>query len=211
VHGAETPTVIDTGDASITTRRVVFQGDKYTREWEFSKLIGIIHYSDHPATAIQVSNRQKTSGIVYPGRSPEPLRLAMTLAIAIFQGEAEETVKELRDELADLDAAGSPAVASPSAAPTVSPRGEDTNAPPTTSTAGQGQNEMAMPDLTPSQPSEQPTSSPLPPPSWAADPTGRHQWRYWDGKTWTDFVGDNGRQSRDPPASHATGPSGADT
>ena len=62
VQGAETPTVIDTGNASITTQRVVFQGDKYTREWDYSKLIGIIHYSDHPATAIQVSNRQKTSG-----------------------------------------------------------------------------------------------------------------------------------------------------
>jgi hypothetical protein len=49
-----------------------------------------------------VSNRQKTSGIVYPGPSPEPLRLAMTVAIAIFQGEADETVKELRDELAKL-------------------------------------------------------------------------------------------------------------
>ncbi len=88
VQGAESPTVIDTGNGSITTQRVVFQGEKYTREWEFSKLVGIVHYSDHSATAIQVSNREKTSGIVYPGPSPEPLRLAMTVAVAIFQGEA---------------------------------------------------------------------------------------------------------------------------
>jgi hypothetical protein len=46
VEGEEKPTVIDTGNASITTERVVFQGGKYTREWEFSKLIGIVHYTD---------------------------------------------------------------------------------------------------------------------------------------------------------------------
>ena len=31
-----------------------------------------------------------------------------------------------------------------------------------------------------------------------ADPTGRHQSRYWDGARWTDYVADNGRESRDP-------------
>ena len=106
VQGAEAPTVIDTGNISITTQRVVFQGDKYTREWDYSKLIGIIHYSDRPATAIQVSNRQKTSGIVYAGgNSTEPVRLAMTVAVAIYRGETEETLNELR---AELDRPGRP-------------------------------------------------------------------------------------------------------
>ncbi len=104
VQGAEQPTVIDTGNASITSERVVFQGEKYTREWDYSKLIGIVHYSDRPATAIQVSNRQKTSGINYPGPSPEPVRLALTVAVAVFRGEADETIKELQDELAKIDA-----------------------------------------------------------------------------------------------------------
>ena len=26
------------------------------------------------------------------------------------------------------------------------------------------------------------------PPAWLADPTGRHQMRYWDGQQWTDYV-----------------------
>src|SRR6516165_1461168 len=34
--GEEKPTIIDQGDATITTDRVVFQGPMYTREWEFS-------------------------------------------------------------------------------------------------------------------------------------------------------------------------------
>ncbi len=35
------------------------------------------------------------------------------------------------------------------------------------------------------------------PSGWKADPTGRHQFRYWDGSTWTENVADAGVQSRD--------------
>jgi hypothetical protein len=35
-------------------------------------------------------------------------------------------------------------------------------------------------------------------PGWAADPYGRHQWRYWDGGRWTDQVADGSTQSTDP-------------
>jgi hypothetical protein len=40
--------------------------------------------------------------------------------------------------------------------------------------------------------------SPPNPPRWAADPTGRHQYRYWDGGQWTENVYDAGVESRDP-------------
>jgi hypothetical protein len=174
VQGAETPTIIDSGNASITTQRVVFQGDKYTREWDFSKLIGVVHYSDHPATAIQVSNRQKTSGIVYPGPPSEPLRLAMTVAIAMFQGETEETLKELRDELAKLDASVSSAAISTS------------------------DSDSKHTDPTPPSTQAGDPRPPPPKPMWAADPSGRHQWRYWNGTAWSDYVGDHGQESQDP-------------
>jgi hypothetical protein len=35
-------------------------------------------------------------------------------------------------------------------------------------------------------------------PGWAADPYGRHQWRYWDGNRWTEQVADGSTQSTDP-------------
>ncbi len=35
------------------------------------------------------------------------------------------------------------------------------------------------------------------PAGWKADPTGRHQFRYWGGTRWTDDVADHGEQSRD--------------
>ena len=33
---------------------------------------------------------------------------------------------------------------------------------------------------------------------WYKDPSGRHQFRYWDGASWTDHVGDDGKSSLDP-------------
>jgi hypothetical protein len=196
VQGAEKPTVIDGGDVSITTQRVVFQGGKYTREWEFSKLIGVVHYSDQPATAIQVSNREKTSGVVYADvHSPELVRLPLTVAIAIFHGENEETVKELRDELARIDDPGGTPVVD--AAPAASDANEQKAMPPapvnTTIPAPSAEGTKLV------APAQAPSPA-LPPPMWAADPTGRHQWRYWDGKIWTEYVTDNGHESQDPTA-----------
>lgn len=34
--------------------------------------------------------------------------------------------------------------------------------------------------------------------SWQPDPSGRHQYRWWDGVGWSDAVADKGVQSRDP-------------
>jgi hypothetical protein len=32
---------------------------------------------------------------------------------------------------------------------------------------------------------------------WKPDPNGRHEWRYWDGATWTDQVSDAGQTATD--------------
>jgi len=42
-------------------------------------------------------------------------------------------------------------------------------------------------------------ASPLAAAGWFADPTGRHQQRYWDGSRWTDAVSDDGVQASDSP------------
>jgi hypothetical protein len=34
--------------------------------------------------------------------------------------------------------------------------------------------------------------------SWSSDPSGRHQFRYWDGRSWTAHVSDNGVVAVDP-------------
>lgn len=51
------------------------------------------------------------------------------------------------------------------------------------------------------------------PPNWYPDPMGRHEYRWFDGTTWTDQVSSHGRQSVDPVTAPAPIPqrdSGAD-
>lgn len=45
------------------------------------------------------------------------------------------------------------------------------------------------------QPSQQPSSAP---PGWHPDPSGRHQFRYWDGHIWTAHVSSYGVTAHDP-------------
>mgnify|MGYP003336521020 CR=1 FL=1 len=45
-------------------------------------------------------------------------------------------------------------------------------------------------------------------PSWQPDPTERHQYRWWDGKGWTDIVADNGEEYVDPHGAPRPTPSG---
>jgi Protein of unknown function (DUF2510) len=44
------------------------------------------------------------------------------------------------------------------------------------------------------------------PASWQPDPTGRHEYRYWDGASWTANVSDRGAQSQDPLAAQPAPP-----
>ena len=49
----------------------------------------------------------------------------------------------------------------------------------------------------PAGPAPAPAQS-LPPPGWHPDPSGRHWWRWWDGRGWTDHVADGGASYVDP-------------
>lgn len=43
------------------------------------------------------------------------------------------------------------------------------------------------------------TTSSGAPAAWYADPSGRFELRYWDGKEWTEHVARGGQQFTDPP------------
>lgn len=50
----------------------------------------------------------------------------------------------------------------------------------------------------PAEPPTEPVAAALPPPGWHPDPSGRHWWRWWDGRGWTEHVADGGAPYVDP-------------
>ncbi|MFV1962635.1 MAG: hypothetical protein ACC658_12500 [Acidimicrobiia bacterium] len=101
VRGDEEQTVIDTGgDIYITDQRIQYSSMNRNREWAWSKLVDIRH--DVDATYMGVTNRQKTSGILYGIEAASPIQDRITLAMAIYDGEVEHLVSELKDQLSEL-------------------------------------------------------------------------------------------------------------
>jgi len=112
VQGEEVPTPIDEGSFTITSQRAVFVGSKASREWLWSKLLGVTHASDAPWTAIAVSNRQKVSGVAVDAANIDTVRFWIDLAIANATGTRDEFVRELEDQLAEQHQLVDPAIAS---------------------------------------------------------------------------------------------------
>ena len=45
---------------------------------------------------------------------------------------------------------------------------------------------------------EPPSDTWRPPAGWEPDPTGRNEYRYWDGQAWTEHVSNGPVQASDP-------------
>jgi hypothetical protein len=69
-----------------------------------------------------------------------------------------------------------------------------------TAAAGTPGERGPAPASTPPEASPSPSlpSGGMPPPGWHPDPSGRHWWRWWDGRGWTDHVADGGAPYVDP-------------
>ncbi|MEA2829055.1 MAG: hypothetical protein QOG43_3494 [Actinomycetota bacterium] len=104
VPGQEIMTPIDIGTAFITNQRVVFRGEKATREWAWSKLISLDHSDTQPLTRLPVSNRQKTSGLLYDNPNTALIRYRLQQGLAHYHGTVNILTAELRNELASLKA-----------------------------------------------------------------------------------------------------------
>lgn len=96
-NGTPTATVIETGVAYITNQRVLFDGDK-NREWSWEKLLDSRHIGSD-MTLMQVSNRQKASGLAYPGSGSVTVRRRLELARADYAGERQPLVAAAQREL----------------------------------------------------------------------------------------------------------------
>jgi hypothetical protein len=108
VPGPELPTAVDHGTFALTSRRAVFVGSAQTREWAWDKLIAVQHSEAQPWTDIAVSNRQKTSGILYDAAHAELVRFWIDFAVAKAMDGTDGLASELEQELAALPALPAP-------------------------------------------------------------------------------------------------------
>jgi len=120
VPGDESPTPIDEGTFALTNQRATFMGAKQTREWLWSKLVGVAHQPAAPWTAIAVSNRQKTSGVGYDTEHAGLIRFSIDLAVAKANDSTERLIQELEAELAAAGGAIAPPVTAAISAPAAS-------------------------------------------------------------------------------------------
>jgi hypothetical protein len=206
VQGAEQPTVIDRGRLFLTNKRAVFVGTKQTRECLFDKLVGYDYLAD--AVVLSVSNRQKPTTVMYGrGIAPE-VQFRVELALAHWRDDVASLISQLEEDLTEIDSR-KPAVGTPKPNGTV----EDEQS----SSAGEG-SEDAVPDESEhedqgrgeqegsrdrgaSEDDDRNGSDEVEgkkKADWLPDPESRHQYRYFDGVHWTDYVADNGVQSIDP-------------
>jgi hypothetical protein len=96
--------VVDRGTATITNRRLVFEGTTRTREWAFGKLVEHRHYERRPTTVIEVTNRKRLSGITYDASSAADVRFSFDLALAHHTGTLDAFEGELERQLVRHDA-----------------------------------------------------------------------------------------------------------
>jgi len=71
---------VDTGSATFTNQRVVYTGEKYTREWNFDKLLNADSGPNGAWVKFSVSNRQTVSGL--GASNPREIMPGMLAAIA---------------------------------------------------------------------------------------------------------------------------------
>lgn len=101
-QGSPVPTAIDSGTLVATSQRIVFQGQKQTREALLAKLVAY-RFEDDGVLSLSVSNRQKNIVIAYGPKIAEWVQFRILLATSVFQGSRPALVDELRRHLSDID------------------------------------------------------------------------------------------------------------
>lgn len=66
VKNPEELTVVDTGVATFTSQRIVFAGERQTREWTFAKLINVASGANGDSVTLGASNHAATSQLIQP-------------------------------------------------------------------------------------------------------------------------------------------------
>lgn len=143
--GEESPAIADQGNVIITSQRVIFQGQKRAHEWEYRKMLGYINNETEPWTSIQVSNRERVSGVMYSWSGATYFRFRLAWGLAIFQDELDQFAESLGIQRVALGP--NPSSSAPTASEvseTVGPNSGTTNLPNPNTPSGQTKSDVIL-------------------------------------------------------------------
>lgn len=93
----------EVGDVILTTNRVLFNGMFNTKEWLFSKWNGAAASDDETDYIFHVSNRQKTSGVLFGARDGREFNRFLSCALIAAEYGIDRVIKEIDKNLKELE------------------------------------------------------------------------------------------------------------
>jgi hypothetical protein len=93
----------EVGDVILTTERVLFNGMINTREWAFSKWNGAAASEDETDYIFNVSNRQKTSGVLFGARDGREFNRYLSCALIAAEYGIDRVITEVVKNMKELE------------------------------------------------------------------------------------------------------------
>ena len=93
----------EVGDVLLTTQRVLFNGLFNTKEWAFSKWNGAAASADETDYIFHVSNRQKTSGVLFGARDGREFNRFLSCALIAAEYGIDRVIKEIDKNMKELE------------------------------------------------------------------------------------------------------------
>jgi hypothetical protein len=93
----------EVGDVILTTDRVLFNGMFNTREWAFAKWNGAAASADETDYIFNVSNRQKTSGVLFGARDGREFNRFLSCALIAAEYGIDRVITEVDKNMKELE------------------------------------------------------------------------------------------------------------
>ena len=93
----------EVGDVILTTDRVLFNGMFNTKEWAFAKWNGAAASADETDYIFNVSNRQKTSGVLFSARDGREFNRFLSCALIAVEYGIDRVVTEIDKNMKELE------------------------------------------------------------------------------------------------------------
>jgi len=93
----------EVGDVILTNQRVMFNGMFNTKEWAFAKWNGAAASADETDYIFHVSNRQKTSGVLFSAHDGREFNRFLSCALIAAEYGMDRVIKEIDKNVKELE------------------------------------------------------------------------------------------------------------